>query len=146
MANILYVEDDTRVQKFFTSAFKDAGHEVTACDDYLSARAQLKTALDKKKPFDIIVSDGQYPGDEKRFTSGTHKHYAGSACLLNDHKLLGLTMPVVVISGNADFLQRNPYPAECSKPLHLLEKKDFMPHRLASEIPQFIAQAAGPRG
>jgi CheY-like chemotaxis protein len=146
VAKILYIEDDMRMQKHFVSAFKNAGHEVTACDDYLSARAQLKTSLADKKSFDIIVSDGQYPGDEKRFTAGKHQHYAGSACLLNDHKLLNLPMPVVVISGNAEFLARNPYPAECSQPLHLLEKQDFMPQRLAAEIPKFIAQAAGPRG
>ncbi len=146
MARILYVEDDPDHRFFHVTAFQAAGHEVTECVDYLSARAALKESPDKKKPFDLIVSDGQYPADGKRFKEGTHHKYAGSACLLHDHKLLGLTMPVVVLSGAPEFLHANPYPPQCSRPLHILHKLDHRPREVAASIPQYIAEGLVPHG
>lgn len=146
MARVLYVEDDATHRKFHVDAFKAAGHEVTACIDYPSAQVALKAALESNKPYDIIVSDGQYPGDGKRFTAGTHHKYQGSACLLHDHKILRLTAPVVVLSGAPEFLEQNPYPAHCTRPLHILHKLDIRPREVAANIPAYIAEGMAPRG
>lgn len=144
MARVLYVEDYKDIRTFHVMAFEAAGHEVTACADYREAQQALKRSLDEQKPFDLIVTDGQYPGDGKRFTSGTHHKYDGSACLLNDHKLLGLKAPVVVLSGAAQFLEENPYPAQCTRPLHIFHKADVMPREIAANIPAFIAAGTQP--
>jgi CheY-like chemotaxis protein len=142
MAKILYVEDGKTEQIVFTAAFKAAGHEVTACHDFPSAQLALKAAQESKKPFDLTISDGQYTGDNVRFTAGVHRSFAGSACLLQEHKQLGVTTPVVILTGDAAFLQKNPYPAECQQPLHILDKLAIKPKRFAEDIPQFIALAA----
>lgn len=144
MARVLYVEDYRDIRKFHVMAFEAAGHEVTACADYREAQQALKLSLDEKKPFDLVITDGQYPGDGKRFTTGIHNKYQGSACLLNDHKLLGLKVPVVVLSGAPEFLQQNPYPAQCTRPLHILHKADHMPREIAANIPAYIAAGAQP--
>ncbi len=146
MARILYVEDDATHRKFHVEAFMAAGHEVTACANYFEAQQALKGDLAKPKPFDIIVSDGQYPGDGKRFTTGTHHKYEGSACLLHDHKLLGLKAPVVVLSGAPEFLESNPYPSQCTRPLHILHKLDYRPRQVAANIPVYISEGMSPRG
>lgn len=145
MANILYVEDSKTERMVFTAAFKAAGHEVTACHDFPSAQLALKAAQESKKSFDLMISDGQYTGDNVRFTAGVHRNFAGSACLLQEHKQLGLTTPVVILTGGADFLTKNPYPAECQQPQRVFEKSEIMPKRFAAEIPQIIAQAQAAR-
>ena len=146
MARLLYVEDYRDIRRMTTMAFEAAGHEVTACADYKQAQQALKRSRDEKKPFDLIVTDGQYPGDGVRFKTGSHQDYEGSACLLHDHKLLGLKTPVIVMSGMADYLVQNPYPAQCSRPNHILHKTDYGPTRLMSALPGFIAEGITPSG
>lgn len=146
MARLLYVEDYRDIRTLATMAFQAAGHEVTACADYKQAQQAIKLAQDTNKPFDLIVSDGQYPGDGVRFKAGPHANFEGSACLLHDHKLLDLKTPVIVLSGNADYLVNHPYPAQCTRPLHILHKADHLPREIAARIPAYIAEGMAPHG
>lgn len=140
MAKILYVEDDGGLRKFYTMAFAAAGHDVTACHDYKSAQQALSGALQRQQSFDLIVSDGQYPGDT-RFKKGVYadSDRNGSACLLHDVKLLQLPIPVAVVTLQPDFYRKNPYPAVCRAPDHIFNKMEFTAKRLAAAVPALLA-------
>lgn len=142
MAKILYVEDDGSLRKFYTMAFAAAGHDVTACHDYKSAQQALSGTLQRQEKFDLIVSDGQYPGDA-RFRTGKYADTGrnGSACILHDLQLLQLPTPVVVVTMQPEFYQKHPYPAVCRTPDHILDKMEFTAKRLAAAVPTLLAGA-----
>ncbi len=142
MAKILYVEDDGGLRKFYTMAFAAAGHDVTACHDYKSAQQALSGALQRQEKFDLIVSDGQYPGDA-RFRQGVYTDTGrnGSACLLHDVNMLQLTTPVVVVTMQPDFYSKHPYPDVCRTPDHIFDKTEFTAKRLAAAVPALLAGA-----
>src|SRR3974390_2077130 len=84
MAHLLIVDDDPNTLASLARAFRLAGHEATVCDN--AARA---LALAKSQGFDMMLSDVVMPGK------------AGLA-LLEDLRALGIALPVVMISGQAN--------------------------------------------
>lgn len=58
MARILLAEDDASMRTFLTTALERAGHEVTVCEDGLSALKALGTGAS----FDLLLSDIVMPG------------------------------------------------------------------------------------
>src|ERR1044072_46463 len=84
MAHLLIVDDDQNTLASLARAFRLAGHEATVCDN--AARA---LELVKKQPFDIMLSDVVMPGKD-------------GLAPLEDLRNLGLTLPVVMISGQAN--------------------------------------------
>jgi two-component system, NtrC family, nitrogen regulation response regulator NtrX len=83
MAHLLIVDDDNNTLASLARAFRMAGHEATVCDN--AARA---LELAKTQPFDMMLSDVVMPGKD-------------GLALLEDLRNLGITLPVVMISGQA---------------------------------------------
>src|SRR2546430_2617527 len=84
MAHLLIVDDDNNTLASLARAFRLAGHEATVCDN--AARA---VELVKNQPFDMMLSDVVMPGRD-------------GLALLEDLRGLGITLPVVMISGQAN--------------------------------------------
>src|SRR5689334_25158507 len=84
MAHLLIVDDDQNTLASLARAFRLAGHEATVCDN--AARAQ---ELVKSQQFDMMLSDVVMPGKD-------------GLSLLEDLRNLGIALPVVVISGQAN--------------------------------------------
>src|ERR1041385_8823371 len=84
MAHLLIVDDDQNPLASLARAFRLAGHEATVCDNAARALELVKT-----QPFDIMLSDVVMPGKD-------------GLALLEDLRNLGLTLPVVMISGQAN--------------------------------------------
>jgi two-component system nitrogen regulation response regulator NtrX len=83
MAHLLIVDDDNNTLASLARAFRMAGHDATVCDN--AARA---LELVKAQPFDMMLSDVVMPGKD-------------GLALLEDLRNLGITLPVVMISGQA---------------------------------------------
>src|SRR5437588_4803916 len=83
LAHLLIVDDDANTLASLARAFRMAGHEATVCDN--AARA---LELVKSQAFDIMLSDVVMPGKD-------------GLALLEDVRNLGVTLPVVMISGQA---------------------------------------------
>jgi len=83
MSHLLIVDDDANTLASLARAFRMAGHEATVCD---SANRALD--LLKAQRFDLIFSDVVMPGKD-------------GIAFLEDLKILGLTTPAVMISGQA---------------------------------------------
>src|SRR3954454_1886393 len=83
MAHLLIVDDDQNTLASLARAFRLAGHEATVCDN--AARA---LELVKSQPFDMMLSDVVMPGKD-------------GLSLLEDLRNAGITLPVVMISGQA---------------------------------------------
>ncbi|HKE22782.1 MAG TPA: sigma-54 dependent transcriptional regulator [Bryobacteraceae bacterium] len=84
MAHLLIVDDDANTLASLARAFRLAGHEATVCDN--AARA---FELVKSQPFDMMMSDVVMPGKD-------------GLSLLEDIRGQGITLPVVMISGQAN--------------------------------------------
>ncbi|MDR3703389.1 MAG: sigma-54 dependent transcriptional regulator [Candidatus Sulfopaludibacter sp.] len=84
MAHLLIVDDDANTLASLARAFRLAGHEATVCDN--AARA---LELVKATPFDMMLSDVVMPGRD-------------GLSLLEDLRNLGISVPVVMISGQAN--------------------------------------------
>ena len=84
MAHLLIVDDDANTLASLARAFRLAGHEATVCDN--AARA---LELVKSQPFDMMLSDVVMPGKD-------------GLSLLADLRALGIALPVVMISGQAN--------------------------------------------
>jgi two-component system, NtrC family, nitrogen regulation response regulator NtrX len=83
-AHLLIVDDEANTLASLARAFRLAGHEATLCDN-----AAKGLELAKAQKFDVILSDVVMPGK-------------GGLALLEDLKALGVTAPVVMMSGQAD--------------------------------------------
>jgi len=83
MAHLLIVDDDASTLASLSRAFRLAGHTATVCDN--AARA---LDLVKSQPFDLIFSDVVMPAKD-------------GLALLEEIRGLGVTTPVVMISGQA---------------------------------------------
>ncbi|HWB87535.1 MAG TPA: sigma-54 dependent transcriptional regulator [Bryobacteraceae bacterium] len=84
MAHLLIVDDDANTLASLARAFRLAGHAATVCDN--AARA---LELIKSQPFDMMLSDVVMPVKD-------------GLSLLEDVRALGVTLPVVMISGQAN--------------------------------------------
>src|SRR5713226_3045125 len=82
-AHLLIVDDEANTLASLSRAFRLAGHEATVCD-----QAAKALELVKSQPFDLIFSDVVMPGKD-------------GLALLEDFRTLGITTPVVMISGQA---------------------------------------------
>ena len=82
-AHLLIVDDEPNTLASLSRAFRLAGHEATVCDR--SARA---LELVRNQQFDLILSDVVMPGKD-------------GIALLEEIKGLGVTTPVVMMSGQA---------------------------------------------
>jgi len=83
MAHLLIVDDDASTLGSLARAFRLAGHEATVCDN-----ANRALELVKSQPFDMMLSDVVMPGKD-------------GIALLEELRNLGITLPVVMISGQA---------------------------------------------
>jgi DNA-binding NtrC family response regulator len=83
MAHLLIVDDDSSTLGSLARAFRLAGHEATVCDN-----ANRALELVKSQPFDMMLSDVVMPGKD-------------GIALLEELRNLGITLPVVMISGQA---------------------------------------------
>ncbi len=81
MAHLLIVDDDANTLASLSRAFRLAGHQATVCDN--AARA---LELVKSQAFDMMLSDVVMPGKD-------------GLTLLEEIRALGITLPVVMISG-----------------------------------------------
>src|SRR5262249_26723185 len=84
MARLLIVDDDQNTLAALSRAFRMEGHEATVCDN-----ASRALDLIKSQTFDIMLSDVVMPGKD-------------GLALLEDVRNLGVTLPVVMISGQAN--------------------------------------------
>ena len=84
MAHLLIVDDDANTLASLARAFRLAGHEATVCDNAGRALELLKS-----QPFDMMLSDVVMPGKD-------------GLSLLEDLRSLGIGLPVVMISGQAN--------------------------------------------
>jgi DNA-binding NtrC family response regulator len=84
LAHLLIVDDDANTLASLARAFRLAGHEATVCDN--AARA---LELVKSHPFDMMMSDVVMPGKD-------------GLSLLEELRALGISLPVVMISGQAN--------------------------------------------
>ncbi len=82
-ADILIVDDEANTLASLARAFRLAGHEATVCDN--AARA---LELAQSRPFDLILSDVVMPVRD-------------GLSLLEDLRSAGITVPVVMMSGQA---------------------------------------------
>ena len=82
-AHLLIVDDEANTLASLSRAFRLAGHEATVCDNAAKA-----LELAKSQHFDLILSDVVMPGKD-------------GLSLLEDLKRLGVTAPVVMMSGQA---------------------------------------------
>jgi two-component system, NtrC family, nitrogen regulation response regulator NtrX len=83
MTRVLIVDDDPSTLASISRAFRLAGHETSVCDN--AARA---SALLRAERFDIVFSDVVMPGKD-------------GLALLEELREMGVTTPVVMISGQA---------------------------------------------
>jgi two-component system, NtrC family, nitrogen regulation response regulator NtrX len=83
-AHLLIVDDEANTLASLTRAFRLAGHEAMVCDN-----AGKALELAKAQNFDLILSDVVMPGK-------------GGVALLEELKAQGVTVPVVMMSGQAD--------------------------------------------
>ena len=83
MAHLLIVDDDASTLASLARAFRLAGHEATVCDNAARALELLKS-----QPFDMLLSDVVMPGKD-------------GLALLEDLRNLGISLPVVMVSGQA---------------------------------------------
>ena len=84
MAHLLIVDDDASTLASLARAFRLAGHEATVCDN-----ANRALELVKSQAFDMMLSDVVMPGKD-------------GIALLEEMRNLGVTLPVVMISGQAN--------------------------------------------
>ncbi len=84
MNHLLIVDDDTGTLASLSRAFRLAGYEATVCDN-----AGRALELAKTQRFDMILSDVVMPGKD-------------GLSLLADLKSAGISIPVVMISGQAN--------------------------------------------
>ena len=84
MANLLIIDDDANTLASLSRAFRLAGHEATVSDNAARALELIKT-----QRFDVVLSDVVMPGKD-------------GLSLLEDLKALGESVPVVMISGQAN--------------------------------------------
>src|SRR4051795_11169047 len=84
MAHLLIVDDDNNTLASLARAFRMAGHEATVCDNAVRALELART-----QPFDMMLSDVVMPGKD-------------GLALLQDLRNLGIALPVVMISGQAN--------------------------------------------
>src|SRR3954470_12251613 len=84
MAHLLIVDDDANTLASLARAFRLAGHEATVCDN--AARA---LELARSQAFDMMLSDVVMPGKD-------------GLTLLEEIRALGIGLPVVMISGQAN--------------------------------------------
>jgi DNA-binding NtrC family response regulator len=84
LAHLLIVDDDASTLASLARAFRLAGHEATVCDN-----ANRALELVKSQPFDMMLSDVVMPGKD-------------GISLLEELRNLGVTLPVVMISGQAN--------------------------------------------
>ena len=82
-ARVLIIDDDANTLASVARAFRLAGHDAVVCDN--AARA-LEIA--KSERFDLILSDVVMPGKD-------------GIALLEELKMAGLAVPVVLVSGQA---------------------------------------------
>ena len=82
-AHLLIIDDEPNTLASLSRAFRLAGHEATVCDQ--AARA---LELVKNQTFDLILSDVVMPGKD-------------GIALLEEIKTLGVTTPVLMMSGQA---------------------------------------------
>lgn len=82
-AHLLLIDDDPNTLASLSRAFRLAGHEATVCDNAMRALELVKT-----QSFDLIFSDVVMPGKD-------------GLSFLEDFKALGITTPVVMMSGQA---------------------------------------------
>src|SRR5690348_8630134 len=82
-ANLLIVDDEANTLASLSRAFRLAGYEAAVCDSAARALEMVKS-----QTFDLILSDVVMPGKD-------------GLSLLEDFKKMELTMPVVMISGQA---------------------------------------------
>jgi two-component system nitrogen regulation response regulator NtrX len=82
-AHLLIVDDEANTLASLSRAFRLAGHEATVCDNATKA-----LELAKSQRFDLIFSDVVMPGKD-------------GLALLEDLKSQGVTVPVVMMSGQA---------------------------------------------
>src|SRR5881397_4296118 len=84
MSQLLIVDDDPNTLASLARAFQLAGHEATVCDSVVRAVELIGT-----RRFDMILSDVVMPGRD-------------GLSLLEELKALGISVPVVMISGQAN--------------------------------------------
>jgi DNA-binding NtrC family response regulator len=84
LAHLLIVDDDASTLASLARAFRLAGHEATVCDN-----ANRALELVKSQAFDMMLSDVVMPGKD-------------GISLLEELRNLGVTLPVVMISGQAN--------------------------------------------
>jgi DNA-binding NtrC family response regulator len=84
LAHLLIVDDDANTLASLARAFRLAGHEATVCDN-----AGRALELVQSQPFDMMMSDVVMPGKD-------------GLSLLEDLRNLGVMLPVVMISGQAN--------------------------------------------
>jgi len=138
MARILYVEDSIDYRMGYASAFEAAGHEVTACANYFVARQILET--ESHKNFDLIVTDGRYPGD-RRF--GGRSEREGSLSLLSDLQRMGATLPVAILSTNPRPFKPGKLPEGCATPVAYYRKSRTSFAAMAAEVPKLLQARPG---
>src|ERR1017187_10300375 len=83
-AHLLIVDDEANTLASLARAFRLAGHEATVCDN-----AGKALELAKAQNFDLILSDVVMPGKD-------------GLTLLEELRGLGIALPVVMISGQAN--------------------------------------------
>src|SRR5246500_4625134 len=82
-AHLLIIDDDANTLASLSRAFRLSGHEATVCDNATRALELLKS-----QSFDLIFSDVVMPGKD-------------GLSFLEDCRALGLSTPVVMMSGQA---------------------------------------------
>jgi two-component system, NtrC family, nitrogen regulation response regulator NtrX len=82
-ADILIIDDEVNTLGSLARAFRLAGHEATVCEN-----ASRALELARSHPFDLILSDVVMPGRD-------------GLLLLEDLRAVGVTAPVVMMSGQA---------------------------------------------
>jgi two-component system, NtrC family, nitrogen regulation response regulator NtrX len=83
MSRVLIVDDDASTLASLSRAFRLAGHEAVVCDN-----ATRAIALVRAERFDVVFSDVVMPGKD-------------GLSMLADLRELGVTMPVIMVSGQA---------------------------------------------
>ena len=82
-ARLLIIDDDANTLASLARAFRLAGHETVVCDNASRALELIRT-----QSFDLIFSDVVMPGKD-------------GLAFLEDYRALGLSTPVVMVSGQA---------------------------------------------
>ena len=97
MPRILLVEDDTAVRLVFLEILFDAGYEVDTAHSFEAGKA----ILDSGHAFDLLVTDGRFPG-------GTGSELADKASERG--------IPALVVTGNTQNIDGMKYPV-LAKPM-----------------------------